>query len=196
MKKHIYIFFVLIVVSSSSIMATLPQRVGAQLGGIFFIMGYGFSPGGFYQLAFHRNFALEINGNYNFGVMPLGGGPTHSGGLDISLQAMLYNFGTPHFSKGFGVGLGGGFHYLADFNQNLYLEKQEDNYVSKKGTFLLFPMHLEVFYQHLFDNNWFIKSGFKGYVAQITHQLEGPKIDSGTAAKILPSAYFAVGYSF
>ncbi|MCA9507523.1 MAG: hypothetical protein KC505_03770 [Myxococcales bacterium] len=65
-----------------------------------------------------------------------------------------------------------------------------------KGTFLLFPLMVEIFYQHLFDNNWFIKSGIKGYVAQFAHQLEGSKISTSSVAIILPSLYFDVGYSF
>ncbi|MCA9507522.1 MAG: hypothetical protein KC505_03765 [Myxococcales bacterium] len=123
MKKILGTLLVSIILSFQA-NTELAHRVGAQLGGIFLLSGGGASSGMVYQFAFHRNFALEINGNYNFGVMFLGQGPTHSGGLDISLQAMLYNFGNKDFSKGFGVGLGGGFHYLADFNQNMFMEKK------------------------------------------------------------------------
>lgn len=193
---RIICILLLSVMLNSQAMADISQRAGLQLGGIFLLMGWGASPGAFYQLAFHRNFALEINGSYNFGIMSLGQGPTHSAGLDVSLQAMIYNFGNTNFAKGFGIGLGCGVHYLADFNQNKFLEKKGDIYLTKKGTFLLFPLNVELFYQHLFDNSWFIKTGIKGYVAQIAHQLEGPKISPSSASMILPLVFFDIGYSF
>lgn len=176
--------------------ADLSHRAGLQVGGIYLFMGFGVSLGAIYQLAFLRNFALEIDGKYDFGVMALGQGPTYSGGLDVSLQAMLYNFGDTNFSKGFGVGLGTGLHYLTDFNQNLFMDKNGDQMRVKKGTFLLFPLKIDLFYQHTFDNKWFIKTGFNGYVTQLIRQLEGQKIDSKSAARILPSVYFDFGYSF
>jgi len=109
---------------------------------------------------------------------------------------MLYNFGDRNFSKGFGLGLGSGVHYLADFNENLYSERSGDRYLTSKGTFLLFPVNMEFFYQHLFDNNWFIKTGVKGYLTQPGYQLGGPRINVNNAARILPSLYFDLGYSF
>lgn len=183
-------FVLLLLMMALPAMSELSHRVAAQIGGIFLGMGYGVSAGALYQMAFHRNFALEINGNYNTGGMALGQGPIHSVGLDSSLQAMVYNFGETDFSKGFGLGLGIGMHYLADYNQNLFL----DGDVLKKGTFLVFPLSIELFYQHVFANNLFIKSGFKGYLAQLSHQFSGREVKH--AARILPMLYFDAGYSF
>lgn len=174
--------------------AHLSHRAGVQVGGLHFLMGYTISAGALYQMAFHRNFALELDGNYNFGLLSLGQGPTHSGGVDASFQTMIYNFGSKDFSKGFGFGVGSGIHYLADYNENLYFDR--DGSSSRKGTFLRFPLNVEIFYQHLFDNDWFIKTGLKASMVQLVHQLDGKVIKPTSAPVRLPGLYFMVGYSF
>lgn len=126
------------------------HRVGGHLGGMFWVIGGGFSAGASYQWVFHRNLALDIDANYNFS-MALGTGPYESGGVDVSLDTLLYNFGARDFSKGVGVSFGLGAHYLVDSNPNLFLEKVGDIKKPGFGSFLVYPLSLGVFYYHLFE---------------------------------------------
>ncbi len=182
MKKCILVFLLLLTSFKPGLAYDGAHRVNAELAGMFFGLGGGFGAGLGYEWAFHRRLALAIEAKYNTEMIALGRGPTHEAGFDLSIEGLLFAFDKRHFGNGLGLSVGAGSHYLRD------LSKQDKHDPAKN--YVIFPMVFSAYYQHVFENNWYIKTGFKGHWT-MAYQPYRESADGAPA--IMPKVFVAVG---